>query len=99
MHAPRRRIRFQARPALIWTLVFFLLGHLILGVYLVHCYPELCDPEFHLRLRDLRARVTEAPDRPLALVLGSSRVAFGLRPASVMEAADGPAAPTVFNFA
>ncbi|HEY7315733.1 MAG TPA: hypothetical protein VH643_40765 [Gemmataceae bacterium] len=95
----RRRIHSQARPALMWGLIFFLGGHLILGAYLTHCYPELCDPEFHLRLRDLRARVSEAPDRPLALVLGSSRVAFGLRPASVMEAADGPAAPTIFNFA
>ncbi|HEY7156904.1 MAG TPA: hypothetical protein VH575_23250 [Gemmataceae bacterium] len=47
MHEARRRIRFQARPTLVWTLLFFLAGHLILGVYLVHCHLELCDPEFH----------------------------------------------------
>lgn len=96
MYAPRKRIRYQARPALMWTLVFFLAGHLILGVYLIHCHPELCDPEFHFRLRDLRARVSETSERPLALALGSSRVVFGLRPESVMgETAE----PVLFNFA
>jgi len=101
MHDPRRRIRSQARPALVWTLVFFLGGHLLLGMYLTQGHPELCDPEFHFRLRDLRARVSEAPERPLALALGSSRVAFGLRPASVMkQAEDGDTPePILFNFA
>jgi hypothetical protein len=98
MHNTRRRIRSQARPALVWTLVFFLGGHLILGLYLHRRHPDLCDPEFGFRLRDLKARLAESPGRPLALAVGSSRFAFGLRPASITGAA-GELDPVLFNFA
>jgi hypothetical protein len=81
----RRRIRSQARPALLWTLIFFFVGHLIAGVYLHRRHPELFDPEVTLRLRKLPALLAQAPDRPLALALGSSRIVLGFRPASVME--------------
>jgi hypothetical protein len=96
----RRRIRSQARPALVWALVFFLGGHLALGLYLHRRHPELCDPEFSFQLRDLRARLTETPDRPLALAVGSSRFAFGFRPASVREpVTDTTTEPVLFNLA
>ncbi len=95
----RRRIRAQARPALVWTLLFFLAGHLIAGLYLHRRHPELFDPEVALRLRKLPALLAKTPDRPLALALGSSRIVLGFRPASVMEQtkADGRQA-VVFNF-
>lgn len=85
MHDRRRRIRIQARPALIWTLLFFLAGNLAAGRYLHRRHPELFDPEVTLRLRKLPACLAQMPDRPLALALGSSRIVLGLRPASVME--------------
>lgn len=81
----RHRIHKQARPALLWTLLFFIAGHLAAGLYLHRRHPEMFDPEVSLRLRRLPVRLAEMPDRPLALALGSSRFVLGLRPASVME--------------
>jgi hypothetical protein len=99
MHDRHRRIRAQARPALLWTLLFFLTGHLAAGLYLHRRHPELFDPEVTLRLRKLPARLAEMPHRPLALALGSSRIVLGLRPASIMEQmpANDPQA-VLFNF-
>lgn len=85
MHDRRRRIRTQARPVLLWTLVFFLAGHLIAGRYLHRHHPEMFDPEVTLRLRKLPALLAEMPNRPLALALGSSRIVLGFRPTSVMQ--------------
>lgn len=99
MHDRSRRIRAQALPALLWTLIFFLGGHLIAGIYLHRRHPELFDPEVTLRLRKLPERLAEAPGQPLALALGSSRFVLGFRPASVMEqAATSDPPPVLFNF-
>jgi hypothetical protein len=43
-------------------------------------FPAFHDHEFYRRLELLRACRDEHPDRPLALVLGSSRIAVGVRP-------------------
>ncbi len=45
------------------------------------------------------ARLREAPGRPLALAVGSSRFAFGFRPASVTASAGATPEPVLFNFA
>jgi len=100
MHDRRRRICTQTWPALLWTLFFFLAGHLTAGLYLHRHHPEWFDPEMTLRLRKLPARLAEAPGRPLALALGSSRIALGFRPLSAMEQISDPARQAVlFNFA
>jgi hypothetical protein len=99
MSDQRRRLRAQARPALLWTLLFFLAGHLLVGLYLHRRHPEFFDPEVTLRFRKLPARLAEAPGRPLALALGSSRIVLGLRPASVMQQSQADSAePLLFNF-
>jgi hypothetical protein len=99
MHDKGGRSRGKSRAALLWTLVCFLAGQAVLGLHLYRRHPEMCDPEFNFRLRDLKARLTEAPGRPLALVLGSSRPAFGFRPASARDqgAAANPE-PVLYNF-
>jgi hypothetical protein len=98
MSNPHRRIRKRAWAALVWMLVFFLTGQLALGLYLHRRHPEFFDPEFTFRLRDLKARLAEAPDRPLALAIGSSRIACGLRPDCVRAPArSGEPEPLLFN--
>jgi hypothetical protein len=83
----------------VWTLLFFLAGNLIVGLYLHRRHPEFFDPEVSMRLRKLPARLAEAPGRPLALAVGSSRFVMGLRPQSVMEQMKGdPNSPLLFNF-
>ncbi len=61
--------------------------------------PEhLRDPEYGLRLKSLRAKQRQHPDRKLTVILGSSRTAMGIRP-DVYEAslAEPTASPLLFN--
>jgi hypothetical protein len=95
MSKPPRRIRFQSQATLVWTLIFFLGGQLVLGLYLHRRHAEFFDPEFTFRLRDLRARLADAPGRPLALAVGSSRLACGLRPDCIRTPSETE--PLLFN--
>ena len=53
------------------------------------------DPEFHAKLSRLETLLAQEPRRPLWLMLGSSKVADGLKPDLVARTPD---APNVFNF-
>lgn len=65
------------------------------AVLLDHGPARLRDPEYGKRLSRLHDRVAENPDRPLVLVLGSSRAAMGVRPGAL----DNRSGPMLFNFA
>jgi hypothetical protein len=81
-------------------LLFFFSGHLLVGLYLHRRHPDFFDPEITLRLRKLSAGMAEAPGRPLALFLGSSRVFLGLRTSSLNESQTQlQGRPLAFNFA
>lgn len=99
MHEKPQRFRTQKRSALLWTLLFFAAGHGLAGIYLHKRHPEFFDAEMTLRFRKLPEHLAQAPGRPLAVALGSSRFVFGLCPASVMEQAkDVSSKPLFFNF-
>ena len=90
----------RARAALLWGLVLFALGQLVLALCLYRGHSDLCDAGYSSRLRRLRARLAEGPDRPLLLVLGSSRPALGFHPSLTgVRGRPGGPAPIVFNFA
>ena len=90
----------RGRAAVGWALALFLSSQLGLGLWLARLHPELRDPEFSSVLAGVRARIAEAPDRPLVLVLGSSRPANALRPTIVSAAlADVEPTPNVCNAA
>ena len=62
--------------------------------------PGLRDPEYNRRISQLRARVAENPERPLVLVIGSSRTAMGVRPSeweACRPARTGSPDPLLFN--
>jgi hypothetical protein len=86
----------RARAALIWLLGLLLASHVMFWLGLEYGLDVLRDPEYGVRLRSLRRIIDERPGRPLVLVMGSSRVAMGLRPHVL---ADGPSDPVVFNAA
>lgn len=66
----------------------------------VECQPALRDPEFAEKLHRLRKLRALYPNRPLLLIVGSSRSSCGLQPSSMrLPAADGGASPLVFNMA
>lgn len=95
----RRRFLAQTRSALAWSFLFFFALHGAIGFYLHRKHPEFFDPEVTLRLHRLPARLAEAPGRPLALALGSSRLVMGLRPESAMAQIDTQEdKPILFNF-
>ena len=78
----RRRNALAALAALVTVAV---VSQAALSAWLECADPCLRDPEYGTRLARLRQRAKEQPDRPLAVVLGSSRVAMGVRPAVVDE--------------
>jgi hypothetical protein len=95
----RRRKGCYRRAALLWGFWGFLALQAAFTVTLDSNHPELYDPEYQRRLTTLRARQTEAPERPLLLVLGSSRTLLAFRP-EIMPPLATSAGPAVlpFNF-
>ncbi len=84
----------RARRSLALASGLVILAHAGWWAALDHGPPGLRDPEYGKRLA--AARRLAATGKPLVLVVGSSRVGYGVRPAEV--AAD-PAAPAVANLA
>jgi hypothetical protein len=78
-----RRKSTRARAALLSSFLLFLALQAAFAIALDRWNPELVDPEYQLRLTTLRARKKEAPDRPILMILGSSRTALAFRPESV----------------
>ncbi len=61
--------------------------------------PDVLAPGFYSRLRALRQRHQEQPDRPLWLVMGSSRLGLGYLPEDAPPIVDGQGLPVLtFNF-
>lgn len=96
---PKRAARTKKARAVVWTFLFgVLVLHLATAGAMDVVWPELRDPEYGRRAKQLRARVAKHPNRPLVLTVGSSRTAMGVRPAVWEEARLGtPNDPLVFN--
>ena len=87
------------RAALLWGFLSFLSLQAAFTITLDSGHPELYDPEYQRRLATLRTRQNEAPERPVLLVLGSSRTLLAFRP-EIMPSLPTSAGPAVlpFNF-
>ncbi len=94
-----RPTRRRAVRAVVAFLVFAVLVNVGFGLVLDYGPPRLRDPEYGKRLTRVKARVRENPGRPLVLVLGSSRVAMGVRPGAAEADGGDPDRPMLFNFA
>ena len=80
----------RAKRSLIFALAIVASIHLAV-LWLVRSGPaDVRDPEYGLRLVQLRHRLAEHPNRPLVVVLGSSRTAQGIRPEVCNENGPGP---------
>src|SRR5207248_1044291 len=95
MSSARRTFARRSALTFVWAVAAFAAGQLVLGLAVERWLPQARDPDYAAKVERLRARRAEAPDRPLVLVLGSSRVQLGLRGGPVY--ADGRTA-LVFNF-
>jgi uncharacterized protein DUF1574 len=76
----RRRQARSAKAILAWALLGFVALHVGVHTHLERRHPEAYDPEFAARLAVLRDRIAETPDRPLLLVVGSSRLVTDFLP-------------------
>jgi hypothetical protein len=87
------------RACLLWGLAFFIVAHFAILLATQRFWPHLRDPEFGYKLNLIRKLRKEEPDRPLLVLLGSSRTGQGLRPGVLKElrTPDGRE-PLVFNF-
>jgi hypothetical protein len=77
-------------------MVVFVVGEAALSVVMEWWRPAWRDREFGVKLARLRAALESAPGKPLVLMLGSSRVATGIRPERWRDA-ERPDQPLVFN--
>jgi hypothetical protein len=93
---PRARRGRAARQALLWGAAAVALAHLALAAT-VEAVPQLRDPDYGYRLSRVREQQRLHPDRPLVLVMGTSRTAYGIDPRA-MAFPDQPGSPLVFNF-
>ncbi|HVA47599.1 MAG TPA: hypothetical protein VNH11_14615 [Pirellulales bacterium] len=59
--------------------------------------PGLREPEYGRKLALLKTQLRQLPQRPLLLLLGSSRTAYGVRPDRLFDAATAET-PLVYNF-
>lgn len=89
--------RRSARLSLLGGLLATLAATVGLSAAVETVQPQWRDPEFGHRLRLLKQAAAKAPNRPLVLVLGTSRVQHAVNPAA-MGFADEPGSPWAFNF-
>jgi hypothetical protein len=89
----------RARAILAWAVGFYLLGQLLFLFLREYTWPALGDAEYGRKLTSLRSRLDERPrDRPLVVLLGSSRVAMGVRPDCLWTEHRGHEPAVVFNY-
>lgn len=86
----------RARGAVLWGAAAFAVANFGLAVALETKLPQLRDPEFGYRQVRAREQQRRHPDRPLVLVMGTSRTANGVDPAAA-DFPDEPGSPLLFN--
>jgi hypothetical protein len=85
---PRRLLR-RGRAALLWFVGFYALGQLAFDLVLYRWHPTLQDNCQAHKLRQLRELAAREPDRPLLVMLGSSRAQCAFQ-ASRLNGLPGP---------
>ena len=101
--ARQRGVSTCGRGTLLWALSFFFAGQLIFNIVIDRWWPDARDPRhgplFAAKLKRLRSRLAEHPDRPLVLMLGSSLTMNGFQSEYLNEVTAATAAPILaFNF-
>lgn len=79
------------------ALAVFIVGQLALDLALESVRPEWRDPEFGWRIKAVQRLHNESRERPLILVLGSSRTQMGFSPLDLGLSSDEHS-PLVYNF-
>jgi hypothetical protein len=94
--ASRSVTRDRIRRAVVLTVPLLVATQIAFALLIDFGPDSLRDPEFFRKVPLYRARAAERPDAPMLLVLGSSRVYLGLRPAEIVDTASS-GGPMPFN--
>jgi hypothetical protein len=81
----------------VWGVALVAIVNIALAAAVETVLPKLRDPEYGYRVPHLKAHQQAHPDRPLVLMLGTSRVQNAID-AAAMDFPDQPGSPLVFNF-
>lgn len=92
-----KRLSRRAATTLLSALLGFAALQWLVGAAADFIEPGLREPEYGRKLALLQAQVRQNSDRPLLLLLGSSRTAYGIRPDALLEAPSTDT-PLVYNF-
>jgi hypothetical protein len=74
-----RRLKQSARSVLLWSLGVYALAAAALGLVMDRWCPAPFEKVYRLKWGDLRRFAADTPDRPLLLMLGSSRTQTGFQ--------------------
>lgn len=91
---PARRRQTAARRTVFGFLVIFVLANIVFSMGMDRIFPSIRDPEYGRRVNRWNQRKREHPERVMTAMIGSSRMAMGLRP----DVANCESGPTMFNF-
>jgi hypothetical protein len=91
-------LRRRACSTVLCALAFFALFQLLFNLVIHNRRIDLRDPEFGYKLATLRSCIRQNPNRPLLLILGSSRTELGVVPSELQLASAGSdKGPLAFN--
>lgn len=76
----QRPVRGSGPVVFAWFAAVVLTLHVVALLSMDMIWPQLRDPEYGRRLVKLKDRLEEHPNRPLVLMIGSSRASMGVRP-------------------
>ncbi len=97
---PSRSMRRRASNSIISALAFFVSFQLVFNLVVQRRHIELRDPEYGYRLTTLKGGIRREPDRPLLILLGSSRTELGIVPSQLQSGiSESDKSPFVFNMA
>ncbi len=74
-----RRMSQRGRAALLWALALYVVAQLGMLAVMNRWHPTLYDAVYRFKWQALSRRATRAPDRPLLVMVGSSRTQMGLQ--------------------
>ena len=95
-----RRSKFRARgfQAILWTFGLFVVTNLTWLGMTQFVYPAFWDLTYKAKSDAMRARISQAPNRPLWLLFGTSKLQQGFRPLMLDPKLTAPDAPLIYNF-
>lgn len=97
-HNDLKKSRMRRRKIVGWSFAFMAAIYAYWIVATVVVIPDFWDPQYANKAVLLRDFIKRHPGKPVCVMLGSSKIDYGVRPAVVEDWMNRPDAPAIFNF-